>query len=136
LTSGDRLPEHRKKYYRFAEAWEAPASAAADGEALVQENNRTQGRRRSLALGPGTLAAAGAVPRAAAAQGAGESRMETAMRRGRLIVATFGTAPPLCYTDERGQYVGFEIDLACQFAKGLFDDEGKIEFVRSPGACR
>jgi polar amino acid transport system substrate-binding protein len=99
----------------------------------MRENDRIRGRRRSLALGLGTLAtagaAAGAVPREAAAQTAGESRLETAMRRGRLIVATFGTAPPLCYTDDRGQHVGFEIDLARQFAKGLFDDEGRIEFV-------
>ncbi len=99
----------------------------------MQENDPTRGRRRSLALGLGTLAAAGAAttaaPRDAAAQAANESRLDIVMRRGRLIVATFGTAPPLCYTDERGQHVGFEIDLARQFAKGLFDDEGKIDFV-------
>jgi polar amino acid transport system substrate-binding protein len=101
----------------------------------MQEKDRTSrggGRRRSLALGLGTLAAAGAAagtPREASAQASGESRLETVMRRGRLLVATFGTAPPLCYTDDRGQHVGFEIDLARQFAKGLFDDESKIEFV-------
>jgi polar amino acid transport system substrate-binding protein len=98
----------------------------------MQENDASQGgRRRSLALGLTTLAAAtaAAAPREAAAQAAGESRLETVMRRGKVLVATFGTAPPLCYTDDRGQHVGFEIDLARQVAKGLFDDESKIEFV-------
>jgi len=58
-----------------------------------------------------------------------ESRLDVVLRRDRLIVATFSTAPPFCFTDERGQLVGFDIDIARLIARGMFGDENKIEFV-------
>lgn len=57
------------------------------------------------------------------------SRLDEIVKRDKLIVATFGTAPPFCYTDEGGKLVGFDIDLARQIAKSLLGDENKIEFV-------
>jgi len=58
-----------------------------------------------------------------------KSRLETVLQRGKLIVATFSTAPPFCYTDDKGQLVGFDIDVARLLAKALFKDPSKVEFV-------
>lgn len=58
-----------------------------------------------------------------------KSRLQTVLERGRLIVATFSTAPPFCYTDEKGQLVGFDIDIARLLATALFRDPNKVEFV-------
>jgi polar amino acid transport system substrate-binding protein len=57
------------------------------------------------------------------------SRLDEIVKRDRLIVATFGTAPPFCYADETGKLVGFDIDVAKLIAKSLLGDETKIEFV-------
>lgn len=57
------------------------------------------------------------------------SRLDEIIKRDKLIVATFGTAPPFCYADETGKLVGFDIDLARFIAKSLLGDENKIEFV-------
>jgi polar amino acid transport system substrate-binding protein len=58
-----------------------------------------------------------------------KSRLQIVLDRGRLIVATFSTAPPFCYTDEKGQLVGFDIDVARLLATALFRDPTKVEFV-------
>jgi polar amino acid transport system substrate-binding protein len=58
-----------------------------------------------------------------------KSRLEAVLQRGKLVVATFSTAPPFCYTDDKGQLVGFDIDVARLLAKALFKDPSKIEFV-------
>jgi polar amino acid transport system substrate-binding protein len=60
---------------------------------------------------------------------AAASRLDDIIKRDKLIVATFGTAPPFCYTDDTGKLVGFDIDMARLIAKSLLGDENKIEFV-------
>jgi len=62
----------------------------------------------------------------ASAQG---SRLDEIVKRDKLLVATFGTAPPFCYADEKGQLVGFDIDIARLIAKYLLGDANKIEFI-------
>jgi polar amino acid transport system substrate-binding protein len=57
------------------------------------------------------------------------SRLDEIVKRDKLIVATFSTAPPFCFTDESGKLVGFDIDIARFIAKALLGDENKIEFV-------
>ena len=57
------------------------------------------------------------------------SRLDEIVKRDKLIVATFSTAPPFCYTDETGKLVGFDIDIAHLIAKSLLGDENKVEFV-------
>lgn len=57
------------------------------------------------------------------------SRLEEIVKRDKLIVATFNTAPPFGYTDEAGKLVGFDIDIARLIAKSLLGDENKVEFV-------
>ena len=58
-----------------------------------------------------------------------ESRLDVVTKRDKLIVATYSTAPPLAFTDDKGQFVGFEIDLARLIAKDLLGDPNKIEFM-------
>lgn len=58
-----------------------------------------------------------------------DSRLDEVLDRGSLIVATFSTAPPFCFTDENGELVGFDVDIARLIAKSMFDDENAIEFV-------
>lgn len=57
------------------------------------------------------------------------SRLDEIVKRDKLIVATFGTAPPFCFADDKGQLVGFDIDIAKLIAKYMLGDEKKIEFV-------
>src|SRR5947208_4480709 len=58
-----------------------------------------------------------------------ESRLDVVSKRGKLIVATYSTAPPLAFTDENGKLVGFEVDIAKSIAKDLLGDAEKIEFM-------
>lgn len=96
----------------------------------MQDDKPDQLHRRSLALGIGGLAtAAAALPSLAEAQStSGESRLDTVMKRGKLIVATFSTNPPVCFTDDKGNPIGFDIDLARSVAKIMFGDPEKVEF--------
>lgn len=65
----------------------------------------------------------------AASAAAQDSRMDEVLNRDNLVVATFTTAPPFCFTDENGELVGFDIDLAKLIAKAMLGDENKIEFM-------
>lgn len=58
-----------------------------------------------------------------------ESRLEAVVKRGTLVVATNNTNPPHCFTNEKGELVGFDIDIARIIAKALLGDEKKVEFV-------
>jgi polar amino acid transport system substrate-binding protein len=57
------------------------------------------------------------------------SRLDEVMRRDKLIVVTLGTAPPFAFKDDKGELVGFDIDLARLAANALFKDPNKVEFV-------
>jgi polar amino acid transport system substrate-binding protein len=81
--------------------------------------------KAATALAVAALAFIG-VSGGAAAQG---SRLDEIIKRDKLLVATFGTAPPFCFADEKGQLVGFDIDIAKLIAKYLLGDENKIEFI-------
>ena len=58
-----------------------------------------------------------------------KSRLAVVLERGKLVVATMSTVPPFAMRDEKGELVGFDIDLARLFAKALFNDPNKIEFI-------
>src|SRR4051794_31814152 len=58
-----------------------------------------------------------------------ESQLDVILKRDKLIVGTYSTSPPLAYVDEKGELVGFEIDLARQLAQDLLGDSKKVEFV-------
>jgi polar amino acid transport system substrate-binding protein len=61
--------------------------------------------------------------------GAEESRLDTVLKRGRLIVAAYSTAPPLAFKDAKGDLVGFEIDVVRIIARDLLGDPNKVEWV-------
>ncbi|HEX3175313.1 MAG TPA: transporter substrate-binding domain-containing protein [Methylomirabilota bacterium] len=58
-----------------------------------------------------------------------KSRMDVVLERGKLIVVTLTTVPPFAFNDDKGQLVGFDIDIARLIATALFKDPTKIEFV-------
>ena len=57
------------------------------------------------------------------------SRLDEVLQRSSLIVVTLGTVPPFAFKDEKGELVGFDIDVARLAANALFRDPNKIEFV-------
>jgi polar amino acid transport system substrate-binding protein len=57
------------------------------------------------------------------------SRLDEVLQRGTLVVVTLGTAPPFAFKDDKGELVGFDIDIARLAANALFRDPNKIEFV-------
>src|SRR3954451_1476428 len=104
----------------------------------------TNTSRRAL-LGAGQVALAGGVVAAAAAafeparayaQAAGDSLLRTVLDRGHLLVGTGSTNAPWHFENDKGELVGMDITMARILAKGLFDDEKKVEFVRQDPAQR
>lgn len=90
----------------------------------------------SLGLGAGALAAgAVAATTPARAQAAGESALKRILDRGHLIVGTRSTTIGFGFKDAKGDLVGFDIDLAREFAKGLFKDPNKVQFEVFPGGA-
>src|SRR5918994_5548993 len=71
----------------------------------------------------------------APAPGAG-SKLDEVRARGRLIVGVTSEAPPFGYIDEKGELVGFDIDVAKLMAKAVFGDESKIELLKQGFAAR
>ena len=91
-----------------------------------------------LAGGLAVAAAAASLadPRQAYAQAAGDSTLRTALDRGHLIVGTGSTNAPWHFEDDQGKLTGMDIAMARILAKGLFDDETKVEFVLQDPAAR
>ena len=58
-----------------------------------------------------------------------KSRLDVVLERGKLIVVTLTTVPPFAFNDDKGQLVGFDIDIARLIAQALFKDPSKVEFV-------
>jgi len=79
-----------------------------------------------------TLALAGTIAGPANAQ----SKLQEVLQRGKLIVGTGSTNPPWHFKDEKGDLVGYDIDIAKVVAKGLFNDDKKIEFVTQASDAR
>jgi polar amino acid transport system substrate-binding protein len=95
----------------------------------MQDDRPDRVRRHSIALGLGGLAAA-VTPDAVHGQTIpAESRLDTVLKRGRLLVATYSTAPPFCFIDEAGRAAGFDIDISRVIARELLGDERKVDFI-------
>lgn len=100
--------------------------------------------RRSFMLGGGLgLAGAAAAatttalsPQLAYAEAASDSLLRTVLDRGHLIVGTGSTNAPWHFEDEQGNLTGMDIAMARILAKGLFDDETKVEYVRQEADAR
>src|SRR5213592_2363666 len=65
-----------------------------------------------------------------------KSRLDIVLERGKLIVVTLTTVPPFAFNDDKGQLVGFDIDIARLVAEALFKDPTKVEFVVVTGEGR
>ncbi len=70
------------------------------------------------------------------AAAAEKSRLHEVLDRGHLIVGTGSTNAPWHFTDESGNLVGFDVDMARIVAKGLFKDPNKIKFVKESSDAR
>ncbi|MGR9193270.1 transporter substrate-binding domain-containing protein [Rhizobium leguminosarum] len=73
---------------------------------------------------------------AGAAHAQEASRLDEILSRGKLIVGVSSESPPFGFVDEKGELVGFDIDIAKLIAKATFGDETKVEFVRQSAAQR
>ncbi|MBV9219212.1 MAG: transporter substrate-binding domain-containing protein [Methylobacteriaceae bacterium] len=76
------------------------------------------------------------VAEARAQSSSATGKLQEVLTRGKLIVGTGTTNPPWHFEDETGQLVGMDIDMAHLFAKGLFDDPSKVDFVREAADAR
>ena len=120
---------------------------AAANEKTGEDHDGT-GHSRRASIGAGGVGVAGGLIAAAAAgaslidleaayaQAAGDSLLRTVLDRGNLIVGTGSTNAPWHFEDEQGKLTGMDIAMARILAKGLFDDETKIEFVLQDPAAR
>jgi polar amino acid transport system substrate-binding protein len=97
--------------------------------------NQDNERRNFLKFGSVALAGAAALaatplkPEQAYAQAASTSLLRTVLDRGKVIVGTGSTNAPWHFENDQGQLVGMDITMGKLLAKGLFDDESKVEFV-------
>ncbi len=105
----------------------------------------SQNRRDLLKLGglgvtAGVLSGLGGVsvlsPAQAYAQAAPASLLRTVLDRKKLLVGTGSTNAPWHFEDEKGQLTGMDITMGQILAKGLFDDAGKVEFVKQDPSAR
>ncbi|MCW6507322.1 transporter substrate-binding domain-containing protein [Lichenifustis flavocetrariae] len=101
-------------------------------------------RRQFLKLGSAGAVLAGATALAAMpgtaekayAQAATGSLLRTVLDRGKLLVGTGSTNAPWHFENDKGELVGMDIAMAKILAKGLFDDDSKVEFVQEDPAQR
>lgn len=61
--------------------------------------------------------------------GAEESRLETIVKRDKVIVAVSSTSRPNGFVDETGKLTGFEVEFARLVAKALVGDPAKIDLM-------
>jgi polar amino acid transport system substrate-binding protein len=101
-------------------------------------NRDTPDQIRRAVLGGGALVAAAGLSliEQAHAQAPASSKLQEVLKRGKLVVGTGTTNPPWHFEDDSGNLVGMDIDMARLFAKGLFDDPNKVEFVREAADAR
>ncbi len=62
--------------------------------------------------------------------------LRTVLDRGKLLVGTGSTNAPWHFENDKGELVGMDIAMARILAKGLFDDDSKVEFVQEDPAQR
>ena len=67
---------------------------------------------------------------------AGDSTLDTVLKRGKVIVGVSSEAPPFGFIDDKGELVGFDIDIARLIANKMFGEDGHIEFLKQGFAAR
>lgn len=90
-----------------------------------------------VAAGTGLIMAqAATTPVVAQAPAAARSKLDEVRARGKVIVGVTSEAPPFGFVDEKGELVGFDVDVAKLIAKGIFGEDGKIELFKQGFAAR
>jgi polar amino acid transport system substrate-binding protein len=89
-----------------------------------------------LAVGAGVAVAETHSAVAQTTGSAVKSKLEEVQARGKVIVGVTSEAPPFGFIDEKGELVGFDIDMAKLIAKGIFGDDSKIELMKQGFAAR
>jgi polar amino acid transport system substrate-binding protein len=94
--------------------------------------------RRAMLSGSALVAATAGLSliERAHAQAATSSKLQEVLKRGKLICGTGTTNPPWHFEDDSGNLTGMDIEMARLFAKGLFDDPNKVEFVSQAADAR
>src|SRR5262249_22444708 len=70
------------------------------------------------------------------AQAKSDRLLRAVLDRGKLLVGTGSTNAPWHFEDDKGQLTGMDIAMARILAKGLFDDEKKVEYVQQEANAR
>ena len=65
-----------------------------------------------------------------------KSKLYEVLERGKLIVGTGSTEPPYNFVDEKGELVGFDIDIAKLIARSIFGGKENIEFIKQTSSAR
>lgn len=65
-----------------------------------------------------------------------KSLLNTVQERGKVIVGVSSEAPPFGFINEKGELVGFDIDIAKLIARSLFGGKESIEFVKQSFSAR
>lgn len=58
------------------------------------------------------------------------SKLDEVLARGYVIVGTSSEDPPFGFIDDKGEHVGFDIDIGKLLAKAIFEDETKVQFFK------
>ena len=96
---------------------------------LERRNFLKFGSMGAALAGAAVLTSASLKTGEAYAQAASTSQLRTILDRGKLIVGTGSTNAPWHFENDKGELVGMDITMGKILAKGLFDDETKVEFV-------
>lgn len=67
---------------------------------------------------------------------AAQSKLHEVLDRGYLIAGSGSTNAPWHFTNDKGELVGFDIDMARIVAKALFNDPTKVKFVKQSSDAR
>ena len=107
---------------------------------MDQDNSRRNffkiGSAGAALAGVAALASVPAATERAYAQSASDSVLRRVLDRGKLVVGTGSTNAPWHFENDKGELVGMDIAMAKILAKGLFDDDSKVEFVQEDPAQR
>jgi polar amino acid transport system substrate-binding protein len=93
-------------------------------------------RRDFITAAGAGLVLAQAQPAGAQQPAPGRSKLDEVRARGKLIVGVTSEAPPFGFINDKGELVGFDIDVAKLVAKATFGDESKIELFKQGFAAR
>jgi polar amino acid transport system substrate-binding protein len=89
----------------------------------------------TVVAGSGLVLAQNA-PVSAQQSSSSQSKLDEIRARGKIIVGVTSEAPPFGFINDKGELVGFDIDIAKLFAKEIFGDENKVELYKEGFAAR